>query len=257
MFKFLGRKLILATAALGSGSQAFAQNLFSDRLKIATTNCVSDSFTTRAGETHSFLLRNCTNRGYERVKKIIVSAEGVYRDAQAQVIVNGDVKGTIYAPGSDPSYTITIEDYTDSIQFTALTGTLRVNDIKVVYEVSDREWRRIDEGNRYPVYGSSSRSEASNLALKAINIVSELRGYANYQEYGDFLLPIKKAAARVYARADARSDFSASLRTYLLILLNEIDRAKPYLNDAFERDAAFRLAIELLTVGEKLEAGLR
>lgn len=67
------------------------------------------------------------------IKKIIISAEGVYRDATFDVVVNGDIKGTIYVPDRDPAYFVTIEDSASSIEFVSRSGSARINDIKVVF----------------------------------------------------------------------------------------------------------------------------
>ena len=50
------------------------------------------------------------------------------------VVVNGDVKGTIYVPGRDPSYIVTVGDYTDSIEFISRNGTSIISRILVVAE---------------------------------------------------------------------------------------------------------------------------
>jgi hypothetical protein len=41
---------------------------------------------------------------------LIVQAQGISSDSVIEVMVNGQVKGTIYAPGRDPSYVVTIGD---------------------------------------------------------------------------------------------------------------------------------------------------
>ena len=82
---------------------------------------------------------NLPNKKY--IKKIIVDAEGVYNDAQAQVMVGSEIKGTIYAPAKDPTYHITIEEPTDLIKFEMEMGKLRVLKIVVVFD-NDITWYR-------------------------------------------------------------------------------------------------------------------
>jgi hypothetical protein len=50
------------------------------------------------------------------------------------VVVNGDVKGTVYVPGRDPSYFVTIEDSADSIELVSRGGTTIISRILVVAE---------------------------------------------------------------------------------------------------------------------------
>lgn len=70
--------------------------------------------------------------GGRYIKKLIISAEGVRHDAMFNVMVNGDVKGTIYVPGRDPSYIVTVEDYADSIELISTSGTSLISKILVV-----------------------------------------------------------------------------------------------------------------------------
>lgn len=68
------------------------------------------------------------------IKKLIISAEGLRSDAMFDVVVNGDVKGTVYVPGRDPSYFVTIEDSADSIELVSRGGTAIISRILVVTE---------------------------------------------------------------------------------------------------------------------------
>lgn len=70
--------------------------------------------------------------GTRYIKKLIISAEGLRNDAMFDVVVNGDVKGTVYVPGRDPSYFVTIEDSADSIEFVSRNGTAIISRILVV-----------------------------------------------------------------------------------------------------------------------------
>lgn len=64
---------------------------------------------------------------YAYVKKIYISAEGVRNDAYFDVMVNGDIKGTIYVPGRDPSYVVTVESYTDTLLLRSLSGKAKIS----------------------------------------------------------------------------------------------------------------------------------
>ncbi len=67
-----------------------------------------------------------------RLHKLFIQAEGYYNDAYAQVIVNGNVKGTLYVPGRDPSYVVTVEEDTTSIQIQSIRGNVKISNITAV-----------------------------------------------------------------------------------------------------------------------------
>lgn len=94
-----------------------------------TSDALRGPVTLHAGTTQQVRLN-----GGRYVKKLIISAEGVRNDAMFDVVVNGDVKGTIYVPGRDPSYFVTVEDYTDSIELVSRGGTAVISRILVVAE---------------------------------------------------------------------------------------------------------------------------
>lgn len=75
------------------------------------------------------------------VQKIYVQAEALRVDAQVEVIVNGDVKRTIYLPARDPNYVVTIADTTSEISFRHITGgKVIISSVKA------------DFGNSKPIY---------------------------------------------------------------------------------------------------------
>ncbi|AUN99015.1 hypothetical protein DOM21_05870 [Bacteriovorax stolpii] len=94
-----------------------------------TTDALRSSITLYSGTTQQVRL----NSG-RYIKKLIISAEGIRNDAMFDVVVNGDVKGTIYVPGRDPSYFVTVEDYADSIELVSRGGNALVSRILVVAE---------------------------------------------------------------------------------------------------------------------------
>lgn len=94
-----------------------------------TTDAISRPFTLERGTTQQVKLNGARN-----IKKIIVSAEGIRQDAMFDVVVNGDIKGTIYVPGSDPSYFVTVNEYADSIEFVSRNGNAIISKILVIRE---------------------------------------------------------------------------------------------------------------------------
>ncbi len=99
-------------------------------------------------------------------------------------------------------------------------------------------------------YDQGVISQMAEICQDIINNVNELRSYTNYQAYGQYLLPIRKAAASCVAVAYARGDMSRKAQVYYYTLLNKMDRAAPYLDNAFEVDYAMSLAIEMMSQRE-------
>lgn len=67
------------------------------------------------------------------VKKLYISASGYSSATYFDVMVNGDIKGTIYAPGRDPLYIINISDSADTINLRSMYGDANIESIKVEY----------------------------------------------------------------------------------------------------------------------------
>ena len=198
---------------------------------------------------------------WHHVQKVYIQASGVNNYVSTfQVSANGDVKGTVLVPGSDPWYTVTVGEVANSIQLQHISGgTTYIKAITVVRYC--RPVSTVEPTPVYPVkpptYTWPEKNEASSLARQAINIINGLQPYANFDEFGLYLLPIKKAAGRAYAAAQAKGSISASVHEYLQALKAQIDYATPYIDETFERSAVFELAIELKALGERLETLLK
>lgn len=94
-----------------------------------TRDAISYQIRLESGTTQQIRLN-----GGQYIKKLIISAEGLRNDAMFDVVVNGDVKGTVYVPGRDPSYFVTIEDSADSIELVSRGGTAIISRILVIGE---------------------------------------------------------------------------------------------------------------------------
>lgn len=187
-------------------------------------------------------------------------------DAAGEVWVNGEKRGDVYAPQNkpDPSFFIPVERETGSIMIQAkpvngTQGRLRV--LKVTATVSDvQPDTDFPSGNLHPACGRCTelrmpfptyyRTVMGNVSNQAIILVDRLAGYTNYGDLGQYLLPIKKAAAEARSLAEARGDASAYARPYYEKLQRALDAAEPYLDDLYERPAVFQLATELLSLRE-------
>lgn len=231
-------------------------SLFTTSLAVASTDPV---FETRLLNTGALTLEDSQTLSvplgkWAFVKKLVVRAEGIVHDARFQVIVNGDVKGTIFVPGADPSYIVTVNETANSIEFQSLNGRARIREIWVVEAAADGDRRPPlpDEGE-VPI---EARNKAAQYAKRGIELVDGLEPFSSFRDYGNYLLPIKKLAARTYAVAVAHSSTSAKVRQALIALRAQIVYASPYIETAYEVDAAFALAVELQSLKEKIEACL-
>lgn len=202
---------------------------------------VSGGFTVNEAQTKSVSLG-----GPRKVKSLIVQAEGVYRDSTIEVMVNGEVKGTIYAPGSDPSYVVTVADVTRSIEFRYRAGgSMRI--LQVYAVMSDY----ISEPTEISV-GIGDASQVTQIAQLTIQKVAALQPYVSSEIYNEYLFPIKKSAGYVYVMSSAHGNLSRDTIARLVNLMDQIDYAKPALDELIQRDGSFNTVVDLLTIRETL-----
>jgi len=209
-----------------------------------TINVSPHSFTVSMGETKSIALN-----GRYFVQKLLIQAESANRDdAYGQVMVNGDVKGTLYVPGRDPHYVVTVATETSSIEIVSQQNNLRIINVKAVIS-------SVATSQQGPL-PYEFRSELANLANQALYVVNELENYTNYRDYGNYLLPIRKMSVQVIAVAASRGDASWYARPKYQALLMSIDAATPYLDDILERDYAVELGVQLMSIREAIKLRL-
>ena len=205
------------------------------------TVSVSNGFTVNEAQTKSISLG-----GPRKVKSLIVQAEGVYRDSTIEVMVNGEVKGTIYAPGSDPSYVVTVADVTRSIEFRYRTGgSMRI--LQVYAVMSDFVSEQTDMS-----FSIGDASQVTKIAQLTIQKIAALQPYVSSEIYNEFLFPIKKSAGYVYVMSSAHGNLSKDTVARLVNLMDQIDYAKPALDELIQRDGSFNTVVDLLTIRETL-----
>lgn len=182
------------------------------------------------------------------VKNLIIQAEGISTDSTIEVVVNGQTKGTIFAPGSDPSYVVTVEEETSSIQFRHRSGgAMRILDVVIV--MSD-----VIEDTFSGVYTSNKViDDVNSLASATIHLVEVISPFATLVEQKDYLLPIKIKAANVVIMNDAHGALSMNTRKALLALQAEIQKADPYITTLLEQEAFFDLGVDFLTIKETIK----
>lgn len=244
--------ILCSLAILLSSNYSFATNGH-NRRQVSTFDVISSNIQVNAGTTKSLNLSNSTY-----IKKLIISAQGTPRSgATMQVVVNGDIKGTIHVPRHDPSYFVTVNDTTKSIEFVSLSGTINISAVKIIGSTHSSHSRsRWKPGQRYSkgLYGHNAGTLAQDIALTAIDLVNEFTKYSSYKELGDVLLPIKKSAAVVYATSYGAGDYSVKMRSTLMQMSKQLHLANHFINRNFEKSAIFDLALELLTLKERLDS---
>lgn len=250
----INKTLAILTLAVMATSPAISQARSVGMLPSNTMQTESLNFFSRyvsEGETETIKLD-----GFRYVEKLFVQAEGASsRDGMIEVIVNGETKGTIYVPGRDPSYVVTVKETTNSIQFRHISGgSVRVINVKAVMsESAGRDWEnRASNPISWPV-----NNEAMAVAKKAIAIVNEFDQYTSYAVEGKVLLPIKKQAARLYAKAMAKGASSYGTVQALAALGAQIELSCKFIDQSMESEATFELATELLTLNEQIKEILR
>lgn len=182
------------------------------------------------------------------IKSIVVQAEGVKADSIVEVMVNGQVKGTIYAPGRDPSYVVTIGEAARNIEFRHREGgSMRI--VSVVGTVS--QWIGAP---RNPHGGfSGSKEEIANLASFTLEQIETLKKLANPADEEMYLFPIKKNAGLVYVMSTAHGNLSRKTINQLMALLDQIDFAKSFLENLMKQEGAFDAVVNLFTVRERIQ----
>ncbi len=130
------------------------------------------------GETRSVALPN-----EFFVHKLFIQAEAQGpAGAYVEVSAESDVKGTLYLPGVDPHYVVTIERRTHSIEFSSLRGRARILAVKAFVSES---------GGPGPL-PHETHSKMGRFSLDLIWAEGELEKHTTYPDYGSYLLPLKK-----------------------------------------------------------------
>jgi hypothetical protein len=233
----LSRLLVLIMGVTFSLT-TFAQR----RMPELETERVSGRFVVGLSETQSI---NLNHSRY--IRNIVVQAEGVYHDSMIEVMVNGEVKGTIYAPGRDPSYVVTIGETTSSIQFRHKSGD-RMRILSVVATMST--WSgRVPRGGGI----SSMDGEVKHLAQRTLMALDAIRRYATLEEEQTYLIPIRKKAGQVLIMSTGRGDLSRKTANALEVLQSQIEFSKDYIHLLMEQDGLFEEAVELLSISERID----
>jgi hypothetical protein len=236
----LGVWMLMATTAFAQSADSWRQH------RQETVELSGSRFVLNPGQTKSISVG-----GWYHVRTVVIRAEGLTRSGgKFEVLANGRVKVSPFeVPGRDPSYLVDLNEAVKTIELRHISGgRIQIYDVKVTRASSG--YFSEEESWELPV---RYRNDVAAQARRVISIVDELGEYANHADFGRFLLPVKKDAGRLYAVATARGELSSKTRRRACALLAEIIAAERFLDNAFEIKRAFRLAIELLRIKERLE----
>ncbi len=176
------------------------------------------------------------------IKNLVVQAESIGSGSSAQVIVNGEVKGDIYAPGSDPSFVVTVAATASSVQIRHLAGSA-IRIIGVNGSVSN-SWA-----------SGGFRGDVENLkglVRETLDLINAIDKYASPTDQATYLMPIKKSAGYILVMSSAHGNLGKDTIARLHMMVGQIDSAVSYLHYLMETEAAFDLVVQLLTVKESV-----
>lgn len=225
-------KILVTVLSFWLAIPAFAQP--------AQTIDLSSRFVVRDSETISVRLQKPAY-----VRNLLVQARGVSAASTVEVMVNGQVKGTIYAPGQDPSYVVTVETAASSVEFRHRHGgSMEILNVKAVTFPLSEYPRPQSPPPRTPA------DAVQALARDVIHLVGDLQPYADLTTEKDYLQPIKRKAGEVLVMNAAHGALSIHTRRALQDLQKQIELADPYIEDILNRNGLFEMGIEMLTIKE-------
>jgi hypothetical protein len=239
MFQFLAAMMI-STGLLMGASQAQAQNL-SREMGFQTVSL--GGLTLRDSQTKSLAL------GKTRyVRNLVISAEGLGGGSAIEVMVNGLVKGTLNAPGRDPSFIVTIGEVASSIEFRHRSGeAMKLNEVLATVSTSQSASQPEDQPS------SEAEDELQALAQKTLNVLESLRGFISPADEALYFTPIRHQAGLVLAYAGARGEHSNKAIVAAKALQYQIAFARNYLEDLMQNEATFDFAVELIHIQESID----
>lgn len=224
-------------------SPARLADLRHDAATYVVENLISGAISVPVGGTSTVNLN-----GWRHVKRVVVDAVAYGSAAMVEVVANGEVKGTLHIPATDPAYVVTIAEATRAIEFRHLSGG-RVSITRVEATLSKHTVHPNDHGGGLGPDGSTL---AGSLSHDVIDLMDEFFPHAPVADWEQSLLPVKIKAGRAWAQANASGDLSGRLREHLVGLLVQMEMAEPYVEKAFHDQEQFDLCVRFLTLRNRL-----
>ena len=129
----------------------------------------------------------------------------------------------------------------------------------VVYGRPHRDWDEClshdpcpphhDHPHPRPIPPGSIMNPPTNVvttyARRIVQLTAELRPLTPYEEYGDYVLPIKLHAGKVIPLSRSRGVFSEEFKVAVELLIAQMDNAEEYFEDASTADRQFELIVDM------------
>jgi hypothetical protein len=177
------------------------------------------------------------------VDHVEIDAFGVGGEGMFEVVVGGQVKGTVHVPGQDPKYIVTIADSTRSFNLVHASGQrIRISSFKVFFASVGGE-----------THIPPSHQDAAIVCRDIINKMSQFQSHISANDFQDHILPIKVAAGHCYAIATASGDLSKRLAEAIGVLQIQFHDAKGYFDASMAHDELFDLSVQALELMYKLD----
>lgn len=231
----------------------FLSILFSTSLlaatKTETINLIDNTFYLSEGQTKSVRL---PERKHRFVKNIVIQAEARI-DGTFQIIANGVVKGTVYVPGRDPSYIVTIEESVSSLEFQHIRGgTASILSVKAVLKDDKKE--ETTEGSETTATTEGPGKSAISIANRVIAICDDLGRHLDPKtELVQYVLPIKNKAIRLRSAAMADGDdLSREIIRRLEDLHKEIKLADALFDSLLNKKSTEAIAERMLKITREI-----
>ena len=226
-------KSIIALALLVVSAKSFA----------ASTVTLSGGFSLGAFQTKSISVP----RGY--VETITVQAEGRYGDSMVEVWANGKPKGSLYIPGRDPNYIVTIRENISSLEFRSTSGGY----VNIVQVTGMGVQGSSSEGYRPSLGGGYNSNEAVSVASDIKQLVNEMKKSMTPKQQDQYVMPIRKSATELYAIASSNSQYGSKVYVALTKLLSQLNNAEAFLNNHLETDNGEDVVTEILVQKERIK----
>lgn len=168
---------------------------------------------------------------------------------QAEVLADGELVWSGLIPAYDPTFRAAIRARVSSIELRVKGGSAYVNWAKVYFQAGSGSQR----GNPPEFIGELT--DAAELARELIGLLAQLEPTLGFDSVRAHLLPLKKAAARVFS-VSASSGGMRRIDVYRAVygLEQVFQSQEPYFQGLLESRVQFEAAMGIMTVRERYRA---
>ena len=91
-----------------------------------------------------------------------------------------------------------------------------------------------------PIVLEAGDGEAARFAAATVEVVSRLANFCTYEQYGQSLLPIKKAALKLYISAHVYGDLSKQVHEDAVAMEKSMDDAEGFIDQMLDGESRVR-----------------